>query len=353
MRDAGYDVHLIAQNESSEVHDGVPIWALPVVHRRIQRLPLQWNVYQTAVSLSADCYHVHDPELIPLAYVLKHRTGGRIIYDMHEDYRWHGPIVGRLIRGVERWCFRWVDHVVVANAPHVSIAEAAGVPTTRIANHFKPVEETQEQEVEGQAPRSLPTSGPIRAIYTGVMGEGGGRGLSELIDLAGHMKAGDLDARLKLVGVCYVEASRRRAERRIRRKNLDDVIERVGWDTYVPWEQLVQHYNEAHVGIVLGRDHPNQIEKIPTKFYEYLHYGLPILCSDFPVWRRFVEEHECGEVVPPGDSRQALDVIRYWREHPEAYRTRSEAALKAAKEYQWENTAARLVRLYDDLLAED
>jgi glycosyltransferase involved in cell wall biosynthesis len=344
LAEAGYDAYLIAQNDTSEEGD-FSFRALPEGAGRAHRLLIQREAYREAVALDADCYHVHDPELIPLARVLQGQTQGRIIYDMHEDYRWHGPIVGRAIRGLERWCFQWVDHVVVANAPHVSIAASAGAPTTRIANYYKP-----PVAEERRRPRSLPGSGPIRAIYTGVMGDGGGRGLSRLIDLAGHMEAGRLDARLRLVGVCYVESDRRRAERRIRREHLDDVIERVGWDAYVPWEELVQHYAEAHVGVVLGTDHPNQVEKIPTKFYEYLHYGLPILCSDFPVWRRFVETHECGAVVPPEAPGRALDVIQHWHRHPDVYRQRSEAALQAAQEYQWKSMGRRLVQLYDDLL---
>ena len=351
LAEAGYDAYLIAQNDTSEESENFTLRALTEGAGWGHRLLLQWEAYREAVALDADCYHVHDPELIPLAHLLQRQTQGQIIYDMHEDYRWHGPIVGRLIRGLERWCFRWVDHVVVANAPHLSIVETEEVPTTRIANYYKPLDRKQDQQgaEEQRAPRSLPRSGPIRTLYTGVMGDGGGRGLSQLIDLAGHMKAGGLDARLRLVGVCYVEASRRRAERRIRREGLGDVVERVGWDTYVPWNQLVQHYAEAHVGVVLGTDHPNQVEKIPTKFYEYLHYGLPILCTDFPVWRRFVETHKCGAVVPSSEPRQALDVIQHWHQHPEEYRKRSEAALQAAQAYRWETMGRRLVQLYDDL----
>lgn len=345
----GYDAYLIAQSDTSKEREGVSVRALSEGSGKVHRLLIQSTAYREAVALDADCYHIHDPELIPLAYVLKRRTGGQVIYDMHEDYWWHGPIQGRLIRALEWWGFQWVDHVVVANASHGSIVESAGVPTTRIANYYKPLGAEQEPS-EGRAPRSLPSSGPIRAIYAGVMGDGGGRGLSRLLDLASRMRDGNLEACLRLVGVCYVDASRDRAERRIRREGLDDVLERVGWDAYVPWQHLVKHYADAHIGVVLGTDHPNQIEKIPTKFYEYLHYGLPILCSDFPVWRRFVESHECGAVVPPEAPSQALNVIRHWRENPGEYRRRSAAAFQAAQEYRWESMEQCLIQLYDDLL---
>ena len=30
------------------------------------------------------------------------RTGARVVYDMHENYRWHGPVEGRLLRACRR-----------------------------------------------------------------------------------------------------------------------------------------------------------------------------------------------------------------------------------------------------------
>lgn len=349
LSEAGYNTYFLVQSDTSELRKEVKVQELPKGTGKVHRLLIQWDAYREAVTLDADCYHIHDPELIPLAYLLKRQTNGRVIYDMHEDYRWHGPVTGRLIRSLEKWCFRWVDHVVVANAPHVAITESIGVPTTRIANYYKPVDGEQDPS-KRQASCSLHDSEPIRMIYTGVMGDGGGRGLSQLVDLASRMQGEELEVRLRLVGVCYVDADRRRAERRIQREDLEGILERVGWDTYVPWEQLVQQYTAADIGVVLGTEHPNQIKKIPTKFYEYLHYGLPIICTNFPVWRQFIERHNCGAVVPSGGESQVLDVIRHWRKHPGEYRRRSDAALQAAQDYRWKSMGQRLIDLYDDLL---
>ena len=349
---AGYDAHLMAPAAPSQVADGVSGTPLPDVEGRLRRLLAQRSVYRRAKALAADCYHFHDPELIPLGFLLKRATGARMIYDMHEDYRWHGPIQGRCIRALERWCFRWVDHVVVANAAHIEITDASDVPTTRIANYYKPAPDVQEPScVPDPEPRTLPAEGPIRPIYTGVMSDRRGRGLSMLVNLAHRAKQSDLDLRLQLVGVCYVNRIRRRVNRRIRRDGLDAVVHRVGWEAYVPWPRLARHYTDAHVGLVLGTDHPNQTQKIPTKFYEYLQFGLPILCSDFPEWRRFVEAHDCGRVVPPGDVQAALEVLREWRAHPKQYRARSAAALRAAPRYRWKSEGRRLVKLYDRLLS--
>jgi glycosyltransferase involved in cell wall biosynthesis len=113
---------------------------------------------------------------------------------------------------------------------------------------------------------------------------------------------------------------------------------------------MTPYYRAADVGLALFNPDPNYLQSIPTKFFEYLHFGLPIVCSDFPLWRQFIERHECGVVIPPGDAKAGLRVLRRWLNSPAEYRYFSEAAREAAAQYQWSLMGEQLVQLYDDLL---
>jgi glycosyltransferase involved in cell wall biosynthesis len=113
------------------------------------------------------------------------------------------------------------------------------------------------------------------------------------------------------------------------------------------------HYRRADVGLALCEPHPNHVGSLLTKFYEYLHYGLPLICSDFPLWRRFVEEHECGAVVPPGDPEAVLNVLDRWQAHPDRYRQCAENARAAAPQYRWAPMEERLVNRYRCLLDDE
>ena len=42
------------------------------------------SVYDKALELDSDIYHLHDPELIPIGLKLK-RLGKKVIFDSHED----------------------------------------------------------------------------------------------------------------------------------------------------------------------------------------------------------------------------------------------------------------------------
>lgn len=341
LRDAGYDVHFVVPHERSETVEDLSMVALPQVEGRYQRVTLQGPAYRAARKLHADLYHIHDPELIPLAYLLQRATGARIIYDMHENYRWHGPVEGRLLRTLERWCFTWVDHVVLAEASYRAVVAARNVSATVIANYVKPFEADEPA-------RSKTQDGIMRLLYTGVVAES--RGLFHMIDLVDRLAQEDGTATLDLVGVCNLAAQRRRAERRIRALGLEPHVNRVGWDRYVPAAAMEPYYRRAHVGLALFEPHRNHMQSLLTKFYEYLHYGLPILCSDFSLWRRFIERHGCGAVVPTGDLDAAVDVLRRWQSDPDAYRALSEAAREASTQYRWASEGKRLVRCYDALL---
>ena len=340
---AGFEAHLIAPHSADEVKQGVVIHALPRAKGQLGRLRLMRAAFREARQLKAALYHLHDPELIPLGYALKRATGARVVYDMHEDYRCKGPARGRLVRALERWGFAWADHVVVANPAHAAIPAASGAAHTIIANYY------QSPDASGEAER--PPLGDLRLVCTGVLSVG--RGLLNVIDLAALVQQRQPRWRLDLTGVCYLDADRQRAERRLRQCSLggSPALRRTGWEAYVPHRTIMRHTHAAHVGLFLCRPAPQYLDVLPTKFYEYLSAGLPVLCSDFPLYRAFVERHGCGAVVPPGDAEAAFAVLRRWTEDPARYKEKAAAARAAAPQYQWPAMGRRLVRLYEALLA--
>ena len=52
---------------------------------RISRMTITVKkVFEKAVELNSDIYHLHDPELIPMGLKLK-KVGKKVIFDAHED----------------------------------------------------------------------------------------------------------------------------------------------------------------------------------------------------------------------------------------------------------------------------
>lgn len=85
---AGYDVTLIAAHDREEIVEGVRI--VPVLkHRnfweRIVTAPK--DAIRIAKTIDADLYHFHDPELVPYMANFAKKTGRKVVWDAHENYR--------------------------------------------------------------------------------------------------------------------------------------------------------------------------------------------------------------------------------------------------------------------------
>lgn len=338
LHEAGYALTLVAPTVAAPVRPPVPWHPLPGDCSRLRRLGA---ALRGASGLNADVYHIHDPDLLPVAYVLRRRTGARVIYDMHEDFRSHrSGLVGRLIRTVERWAFGWLDHVVLAERGYRPILTGETVPHTCIENYHRPYADTHVSPAA--------SNGPFRLLYTGSISRS--RGLFHMLDVAQRLKADARPERLSLVGICRPDEQRAAAQQRIRREGLDAVVDRTGWTRYVPPETMPTHYRKADVGVALFQPIPNHMRSLLTKFYEYLHYGLPILASDVPLWRRFVETHDCGAVVPPGDAAAVLRVLDRWHANPARFQTLVANARRVSERFRWHVMAQRLLDLYGRLV---
>ena len=90
---------------------------------------------------------------------------------------------------------------------------------------------------------------------------------------------------------------------------------------------------------------------IATKLFEYMLAGLPIVCADDPYWRVYIEESDCGLVVPAEDAAAYADAILWLRGHTaeaEAMGQRGRAMVLG--HYTWEQEASRLLAFYQLIL---
>ena len=119
----------------------------------------------------------------------------------------------------------------------------------------------------------------------------------------------------------------------------------------VPYRRIVAAYREPWTAaLALFPDSPHVREKELTKFFEYMAAGLPIVCSDFPVWRELVERTGAGICVAPGDAQAALAAVMELARDPERARAMGQAGRRAVRaRFSWESQARRLVELYGEL----
>mgnify|MGYP000122313898 FL=1 len=344
LAQAGYEVVLIAQHERNEVVDGVKIIALPRPRNRFVRiLGLTWQAFRLALRERADVYHFHDPELLPIGVLLKLFTGAKVIYDVHEDvsqqiltkYWIPAPLrcpVAAVFNAVEKLLARAVDAVAVTTE---GIAEKFA--------RFKPVV-VHNYPYLGMLPNpSTRCREGKEKILVYVGGISKLRGAIEMVRALEYLNS-VWNVRLDFIG--KFEPSELEQElqslpgyRRVRF---------LGW---MQPENVYAHLAKADIGLVCLHPVPRFMVAWPVKLFEYMAAGLPVVASNFPLWKQIVEGNRCGITVDPLDPKAIAQAIEYLLTHPEEARQMGENGRRAVIEkYNWGQEKEKLLNLYEELL---
>jgi glycosyltransferase involved in cell wall biosynthesis len=344
LSEAGFDVTLIAPHHRDEVIDGILIVAIPSPRRRLVRMTLGvLAALRKAVQLDADVYHFHDPELI-LAGLLLRAKGKRVIYDIHEDVagqilskyylpRWSRRLVSCLVDRMEKVASRAFTALIAATPPIAARFCASRRPIVVVQN-FPLHKELAPAASAGWKARSFAVG------YIGTITEI--RGIAEMVQAMGLLPKG-LPATLELAGTWSPDTLRQR------------VSDLPGWDRakdlgFQDRDGVASLLGRARAGLVLFHREPNHEVSYPTKMFEYMSAGIPVIASDFPLWRRIIEEARCGLLVDPKNPKAIADAIAYILTHDKEAEAMGQAGLDAARfRYDWAAEARKLVELYKNV----
>jgi glycosyltransferase involved in cell wall biosynthesis len=339
LSQAGYQVVLIAPHDHEEEVNGVRIWALPKGKSRLERMTkIQWKLYKEALKQDADIFHFHDLELMPAGLLLK-LCGKRVIYDVHEDYSqallsrewipsWLRRILAQMVGGGERLGAKFFDGVVAAT-PHIA-RRFPTVKTTTVQNFPFLNLSTKNRVIP------YPQREKIIA-YLGVVSAP--RGANEMLEAMALLPR-RLNARLKIAGI-FNPAGLEEEARRLPGWGRVDFL---GWQRH---EEAMAMLGEARMGLVVFHPVPNHTEAQPNKLFEYMSAGIPVIASDFPLWRRVVEETKFGLLVDPLNPKAIAQAIQWLFEHPaEAAEMGKRGEEAVHRHFNWDDEAKKLLVFY-------
>ena len=90
---------------------------------------------------------------------------------------------------------------------------------------------------------------------------------------------------------------------------------------------------------------------MPNKLFEYMAAGLPVVASNFPLWKEIIEGNECGLCVDPLDPRAIAQAIEHLIINPgEAQRMGENGQRAVLEKYNWEKESVKLLKLYEKAL---
>ncbi|QJD78360.1 glycosyltransferase [Spirosoma rhododendri] len=107
----------------------------------------------------------------------------------------------------------------------------------------------------------------------------------------------------------------------------------------------------ATAGLALLKPVGDYPESYPTKLFEYMALGLPVITANFPLYRAIVDKHRCGLCVDATDANQIAQALQYLIKHPDDARLMGERGRRAVElEYNWESEAQKLRAFYRTVL---
>ena len=336
---AGHEVYLIvADGKGDEKKYGVSIIDLGNYNRkRKERITVARKLlFNKIKSLCPDVVQLHDPELLTLTSKLKN-AGFKVVYDSHEDVtkqiqykEWLGPSFMRNMfsKLYDLWEKGRVEKVDALISVIDEITNKFQCKKKVTIKNF-PIIDTFYSKCKPWNERAN------NLVYVGTFSEK--RGVLDYVNALKYVKS---DCRLLLIGKFDSSIFEEKC------KNSD------GWSKvdligFQPMEEVAKYLGNSKIGLSVLHPEKNYLTSLPTKGFEYMAAGTPVLMSDFEYWRPYFSDS--ARFISPNDpvllARNIDELLMDENELVQLH----ENCKKDFKKYSWEEESKKLLELYDYL----
>jgi len=122
----------------------------------------------------------------------------------------------------------------------------------------------------------------------------------------------------------------------------------------VAYRDIEPFYQDSRIG--LGIFMPVSIFNygLQIKTFEYMAFGLPVVCSNFGTIRDIVTNTHCGVTVDPQSPDEISKALMELLTNRDLYSTLSANGMEAVRStFNWKQEESKLIHLYDNLLKQD
>jgi glycosyltransferase involved in cell wall biosynthesis len=344
LAQSNYDVTLIACHPEKTVIKNVKILPFKRYHNRRLRMLFAWiPMFFKALKVNAEIYHFHDPELIPCGLLLR-LLGKKVIYDIHENiaddifdkpwvrYKW---VTYQLFNLIEVFSLRFF-RIVLAEESYLKRYGHKSNQCNVIQNFC---DLTFFKKYRKQEPGS-----PLHLFYIGIVLEN--RGFLQICETVYLLHQKGYPVHFHCVGELYTDL-RNKIEKLPYYTQIKDSLNFYG---RMSLEEGYAISKKAGIGLCIIYPMKNSMESYPTKLFEYMAVGLPVVTSDFPLYREVVEQNNTGlcvdPLLPEAIYKAIESLISDKAMYEKCFRNGFEVV---RKNYNWESEKVKLLKLYSVL----
>ncbi len=311
--------------------------------KRVFVAPLQ--SYRALKEIDADVYQTWCLENMLVCMLLK-RKGKKIVFQLREEHpylylmkgdkpMWFRKMVVSFLLVLMKFFLRKFDYVLATGDDEGEILKELGVKNYRIQGNFPFVNWDFKLSLEDYLKREN------RIIYFGTIY---GYSCQEYF----------LKALEKTDGVKYLLAGKFRGNLNYQNRLMQ----------YPKWKdvEFVDGFNKEELEGFMNRSTMSNVLRDFSKthfhngnigiikIFESMEAGLPLICSDVPVYRKIWEEYKFGMLVDPKDPEQIADAINYLvHNKEEAYRMGQEGRRAVIEKYNNDVVSKEYVKIINGL----
>jgi glycosyltransferase involved in cell wall biosynthesis len=120
---------------------------------------------------------------------------------------------------------------------------------------------------------------------------------------------------------------------------------------YMPFPEGVYELEDCFAGLALPETLPNHIRSYPTKMFEYMAIGLPVIASDFSFYKEVVDKYHMGLCATPESPDSISAAIQYLFSDKTQAKLMGENGRKAVTYFDWETESVKLLQFYNKILS--
>lgn len=345
LKKYGYDVCILGQNTEHTFKSGIEIKGVESTGHGFfyRNFILPKVMFKEALKTNADIFHFHDPGLLRFNKRFK-KEGKKIIFDSFEDHptllfeKKKIPLIvikllSKLYAIYEKKQCKNVDGIICCY--HWTF-DRLKTSCTNIQLVFNfPIIDNNNL-----SPHNFNNNSEISLCYTGL--------ISPIWNIENIIKVlPKVNVKLYLAG--------NSSEKYIKQLQNQSGWSNVNYFGLLPKNKLKDKiFDNVDVGIAILGYIPlckGTIGNLSNnKMFEYMMAGLPIICTDFVLWKEIVEKNRCGICVNPYNLDEIINAIEFFKKNKNIAIEMGKNGQKIIKEkYNWATQEQSLINVYNNL----
>ena len=334
-----------------KISKNLEIIGLPVWRFKIDRVKNILILILLIRKFLFDIIVIHDPELLLIVPFLKVKFKAKIIYDIHENYKflisdktWLPKYTRNLISLIyeytEKIMFRYLDMI--------------WYPVKDIGSNYNNIKYVQKKLIQNLPSLDFFSYSNVinnkrenQLIYVG--GIEADRGTLQIIKGFSILKQIFPDYKLVFVGPIYQEAFKEQIYELIKSLKLSKNVFLHG---KIPYERVSEFLCKSKAGLLLPLPTKNWLHSMPIKLFEYMAIGLPVIASNFQNFKEIVEKNNCGICIDPNDVVQIGDAMRQLvTNEEERIKMGINGNIAIKQIYNWDNESLKMINSIKSILS--